>query len=176
MPFEVFSPFMRCAEIHGTHGHLSDAAACYNQITTVRSGTVPTWTSSGKYIHVISKVDRHGNILDFTPRDEAQAKFLGLPPAALVTEKPGIMSFSQYAKFYYEASRLIPISSLNLEGMFNYEAKGKHYWTTDAGIGHALACTQQAAFTLELSLKALLEETGKLGSVDISLLRVIPGK
>ena len=165
MPFEVFSPFMKCAEIHGTHGRLNDAAACYKQITTVRSGNVPTWSSSGKHIHVIAKLDRHGNILDFTPQDEAQAKSLGLPPAALVTEKPGIMSFSQYAKVYYEASRLIPISSLNLEGMFNYEAKGKHYWTTDAGIGHALACAQQVAFTLELSLKALLEETGKLVTV-----------
>ena len=165
MPFEVFSPLMRCLELHGAHVGLSDAAACYNQIDKVRDGSIPTWKSSGKYIHVIAKVDRHGNILGFTTRDENQAMILGLPPQALLTRRPGITRFSEYAKMYYEASRPIPISYLNLQGMFDDGARGKHYWTTEAGIGHALACVQQVAFTLELSLKALLEESGKLVTV-----------
>ena len=166
MPFEVFSPLMRCAEIHGAHVRLSDAASCYNQIDTVSGGNTPTWTSSGKYVHVIAKVDRHGDILDFTAGDETQANALALPPQALLTQRPGITTFSEYAKIYYAASRLIPISSLNLQGMFDYGARGKHYWTTEAGIGQALAFAQQVAFTLELSLKALLEETGKLLTVS----------
>ena len=66
---------------------------------------------------------------------------------------------------YYEASRTIPISALNLQAMFDHEARDKHYWATEAGIGSALAHAQQVAFTLELSLKALLETMGKLVSV-----------
>ena len=166
MPFEVFSPLMRCAEIHAAHVRLSGAASCYNQIDTVRGGNIPTWTSSGKYVHVIARVDRHGDILDFTAEDETQANALALPPQALLTRRPGITTFSEYAKMYYEASRLIPISSLNLQGMFDYGARGKHYWTTEAGTGQALAFAQQVAFTLELSLKALLEVTGKLLTVS----------
>ena len=98
MPFEVFSPLMRCAEIHGAHVRLSDAASCYNQIDTVSGGNTPTWTSSGKYVHVIAKVDRHGDILDFTAGDETQANALALPPQALLTQRPGITTFSEYAK------------------------------------------------------------------------------
>ena len=165
MPFEVFSPLMRCADIHGAHVRLSDAALCYNQIGTVKGGNIPTWTSSGKYIHVVAKLDRNGNFLDFTPRDESQAKSLGLPPEALLIQRPGITTFSEYANVYFEASRMIPISSFNLQGMFDYEARDKHYWATKAGMGQALSCAQQVAFTLELSLKALLEQTGKLITV-----------
>ncbi len=166
MPFEVFSPLMRCADIHDAHVSLSDAASCYNQIDTVRGGKIPTWISSGKYIHMVAKLDRNGDFLDFTRRDESQAKSLGLPPEALLTRRPGIATFYEYANMYFEASRIIPMSSFNLQGMFDYEARGKHYWTTEAGIGQALACAQQVAFTLELSLKALLEQTGKLVTVD----------
>ena len=166
MAFEVFSPFVRCTEIHGAHRSLNSAAACYNQIDQTKDGGIPAWKSTGKYIHVLAKVDRNGNILDFTPRDKEQAEDLGLPPQALLTQRPGILSFSEFAKMYYEASRTIPISLLNLEGMFDYAARGKHYWATEAGIGHALAHAQQVAFTLELSLKALLETTGKLVSVS----------
>ena len=66
------------------------------------------------------------------------------------------------AEMYYEASRRIPISFVNLQGLFDYEARDTNYWTTTAGMGQALACAQQVAFTLELSLKALLEACGKL--------------
>lgn len=166
MAFEVFSPFMKCTEIHGAHRNLSAAAACYNQINEATDGEIPTWKSTGKYIHVIAKVDRHGNILDFTPGDKRQATALDLPPQALLTQRPGITSFYEFAKMYYAASRTIPIFSLNLEGMFDYEARDKHYWATEAGIGSALAHAQQVAFTLELSLKALLEETGKLLTIS----------
>lgn len=165
MAFEVFSPFMRCAELHDVHRTLSAAAACYNQIDQEKDGEIPTWKSSGKYVHVIAKVSKRGNILDFTRREVNEATALGLPLAALLTQRPGITSFPQFAKMYYEASRTIPISALNLQGMFDHEARDKHYWATEAGIGSALAHAQQVAFTLELSLKALLETMGKLVSV-----------
>ena len=103
MPFEVFSPLMRCAEIHAAHVRLSGAASCYNQIDTVRGGNIPTWTSSGKYVHVTARIGRHGDILDFTAEDETQANALALPPQALLTRRPGITTFSEYAKMYYEA-------------------------------------------------------------------------
>ena len=67
---------------------------------------------------------------------------------------------------YYKASRLIPVSCISLKGIFDYQAKGRHFWTSDAGKGQALAFAQQAAFTLELALKAYLEALGKLASPD----------
>ena len=68
---------------------------------------------------------------------------------------------------YHKASKLIPVSSINLKGMFDYRIQDRHFWTTDAGRGQALAYAQQAAFTLELSLKAYLEVLGKLASLNV---------
>ena len=67
---------------------------------------------------------------------------------------------------YCEALRLCPVANITLEGIFDYEHNRKHFWSTDAGIGQALAYAQQAAFTLELSFKAYLEVLGKLTSSD----------
>ena len=166
MAFEVFSPFRRCTETHRAHHRLSCAAACYDQIDQAEDGEIPTWKSTGKYVHVIAKVDRRGKVLNFKDKDKRQAKALGLPQQALLTQKPNVTSFLEFANMFYEASRTIPISFLNLEGMFDYLARDKHYWATKAGIGSALAHGQQVAFTLEMSLKALLEETGKLVTIS----------
>ena len=68
------------------------------------------------------------------------------------------------ARMYYEALKLIPVSSIHLDSILDQKNKGSHFWSTDAGIGQALAYAQQAAFTLELSLKAYLEVLGKLSS------------
>ena len=53
----------------------------------------------------------------------------------------------------------------------DYQAKDRHFWTSDAGKGQALAFAQQAAFTLELSLKAYLEVLGKVASLDAAAVR-----
>ena len=59
------------------------------------------------------------------------------------------------------------MSSISLKGVFDRRGKNRHFWTTDAGKGQALAFAQQAAFTLELSLKAYLEGLGKLASSNV---------
>ena len=96
-----------------------------------------------------------------------KAAALHLDPKSTATEVPGITTFSHLAKMYYEASILIPVSGINLKGMFDHHGKDRHFWNTDAGKGQALAYAQQAAFTLELSLKAYLEVLGKLASTDL---------
>ena len=95
-----------------------------------------------------------------------KAATLNLDPKSLATEVPGITTFSHLARMYYEASRLIPVTGINLKGMFDHHGEDSHFWNTDAGKGQALAYAQQAAFTLELSLKAYLEVLGKLASTD----------
>ena len=60
------------------------------------------------------------------------------------------------------------MTGINLKGMFDHHGEEHHFWNTDAGKGQALAYAQQAAFTLELSLKAYLEVLGKLASTDLA--------
>ena len=162
MLYEVFSPFTRCAEIHGAHLNLKDAADCHAQIAEQRDGDMPLYKSSGKYIHVIAAVDEDGNQQAFTDQEIREWKTLALPAEAVLTEKERITTFYNVAKMYHEALQLVLVSSIDLAGIFDYENKDKHFWSTDAGIGQALAYAQQAVFTLEISLKALLEIHGKL--------------
>lgn len=166
MPYEVFSPFTRCAQIHGAHSNLEEASACHAEIASHINGDMPLWKSTGKYIHVIAAVDKSGIQRAFTKREKRQAKALVLSQEAILTEKETITTFSNIAKMYHEALKLIQISHISLEGAFDYENKEKHFWSTDAGIGQAFAYAQQAVFTLELSLKALLEVNGKLVRVS----------
>ena len=51
---------------------------------------------------------------------------------------------------------------MNLEDFFDYKTRNQHYWSTEEGLGQSLVYIQQAFFTLELCLKALLETTGQL--------------
>ena len=130
---------MRCADIHGEHSDMRGAAACYNEILEQRGGEIPTWRSTGKTVHVICKVDREGNLQNFGPREKRLATLLKLPLEAVMSEKPGITTFHNFANLFYEAARLIPVSGIKLDGMFDYSAKEEHFWSTDAGIGQALA-------------------------------------
>ena len=162
MPFEVFSPFVTCSEAHGVHRSLREAAACYNEIVNRNGGALPLRNSTGKYIHSIGKVDRHGNQLDFTPSEKDQARRLSLPPEAVMFEGSGITTFYNIANMLYESSRLIPITGINLEGLFDYKLRNRHFWSTEAGLGQVISYAQQATFTVELSLKSLLEASGQL--------------
>ena len=158
----MFSPFIRCAAIHGPHSNLPAAAACYNKIASDIDGDMPLWKHTGKHVHVVGAVDRHGSQRAFSDREKGHALTLGLAAEAVLTEQESITTFYNIAKMFYESSRLIPISSISLEGMFDYEARDKHYWSTEAGMGQAFTFAQQVVFTLELSLKALLEYSGRL--------------
>ena len=165
MPYEVFSTFTRCAAIHGAHSNVPDAAACYNTIVTNIEGGIPSWKHTGKHVHVVGAVDRHGRQRALTGREISQLTNLGLLPEAFLSEKDTITTFNNIAEMFYEASRLMPISNISLEGMFDYEARNKHFWGTNGGMGQAFAFAQQIVFTVELALKALLEASGKLLTV-----------
>ncbi len=166
MPFEVFSLFSRCSKIHGAHSSLEDAAGCFTQVTQRYGADIPVHPDSQKYIHCIVAIDKNGNQKSFSNLDLERASELSLDPKSFAAKSPGITTFSQLARVYCEASRLIPLPDIKLKGMFDYQAKDRHFWTSDAGKGQALAFAQQAAFTLELSLKAYLEVLGKLASPD----------
>ena len=167
MPYEVFSLFSRCSETHGAHSGLDDAAACFAKLTQRYGGEIPVHPISQKHVHEIAAIDRKGNQRNFTEAETKKAVALNLDPRSVATEVPGITTFSHLAKMYYEASRLIPVSGINLKGMFDHHGEVRHFWNTDAGKGQALAYAQQVAFTLELSLKAHLEVLGKLASTDL---------
>ncbi len=164
MPYEVFSPFYRCAAIpnHGVHCKLKEAATCFDEIKKCNNGNIPINPISGKYIHAIVAVDDEGNQRDFKKQEMKLVKSLGLDPKSVIFETPGITTFYDTAQKYYEALRLAPISGFNLGKLFDFKNKEPHFWFTDAGIGLALTYTQHALFTLELSLKAVLEVFGKL--------------
>ena len=167
MPFEVFNIFFRCSEIHKAHSKLEDAAACFDQLTLRYAGNIPVGPISQKYVYGIAAIDRKGNQRNFSNPERARAKALGLSHRSVETDIPGITTFSNLAKMYYAASSLIPVSNINLKAMFDHRNRSRHFWTTDAGKGQALAYAQQAAFTLELSLKAYLEVLGKLASPNV---------
>ena len=167
MPYEVFTILFGCSEMHDRHSSLDAAAACFAQLTQRYDGDVPVHPISQKYVYWIAAIDRKGNQRNFSTQELARVATLHLDPKSVETDIPGITTFSHLAKMYFEASRLIPVSGINLKGMFDYPGKDRHFWTTDAGKGQALAYAQQAAFTLELSLKAYLEVLGKLASPDV---------
>ena len=164
MPFVVSSFFYRCDDVdyggHGVHFTLKEAVDCLNELA--RDGDVPIHPITGKYMQAIFAVDGNGDSRDFTKKEKRIAKALGLDPKSVVTEKQGIITFGDIAEKCFEALRLLPISAFDLEQALDYRHAGSHFWTTDAGIGQALFHTQQTLFTLELSLKAVLEVLGKL--------------
>ena len=166
MPYEVVGLFSRCSKIHGAHSTLEDTADCFAQVAQRYVDDIPVHPVSQKYIHWIVAIDKNGNQRDFSNNELAKASELCLDLKSFAAKVPGITTYSELARLYYEASRQIPVSHINLKGMFDHQAEGRHFWTTDAGKGQALAFAQQAAFTLELSLKAYLEVLGILASTD----------
>ena len=164
MPFEVFNPFFRCSEIHKAHSKLGDAVTCFSKLTRQYTGNIPIDPISQKFVYRIAAIDKKGNQRNFSGPERGKAKTLQLDSKSLATDIPGITTFSSLAKAYYEASRLIPVSRINLGRILDNKSNRQHFWTTEAGIGQALAYAQQAAFTLELSLKACLEVLGKFAS------------
>ena len=164
MPFEVFGTLFGCSALHDSHSNLEDAASCYAQLTQRYGGDIPIHPVSQKYVYWIAAIDRKGNQRNFSNPEREKAAALLIDAKGLETDTPGITTFHELAGMYYEALKLIPVSSINLEGIFDYSDRARHFWNSDAGKGQALAYAQQAAFTLELSLKAYLEVLGKLAS------------
>ena len=136
MPYEVFSTLTRCAAIHGAHSNVQKAVDCYNDVVTNIEGDIPSWKHTGKQIHVVGAVDRRGNQRALTDPEKTQLSNLRLPPEAFLSEKENITTFNKIAEMF-------------LEGLFDSEARNKHFWSTDAGMGQAVAFAQQTVFTLE---------------------------
>ena len=162
MRYEVLGPLFRCSDSHQRHSRLEDAVACLADVTRHYEGNIPVHPVSQQHIFEIAAINRHGNQRDFSDREKEKSRTLQVDPKSLATEVPGITNFYRLAEVYCEALRLCPIKDIRLDGIFEHENRDKHFWSTDAGIGQALAYAQQALFTLELSLKAYLEVLGKL--------------
>ena len=168
LPFEVFGfiPFFtRCSEIHGSHRSLRKAASCLSEIAEQRDSPLPVHPIIGRYINAIAKVDRHGNQISFQEGELRAAADLGLEPKALLTHKPAVTNINNLANLYCNALGSIPMLEVNLDLLFEYEERNRHFWATDAGRGQSLAYILQAAFTLELCLKAVLESCGRLAEM-----------
>ena len=163
MPYEVFSPFSSCADYHGHHWSLQEAAACLAQIALQIDRDMPVHPITGKHIHAIAAVDTDGTQRNFGQREKQTARRLNLDPRSLLTDKPAVTTISHLARIYFEATSRVPMLTVEPEKLFDYsDDRRNHFWTTDAGKGQSLAYILQAAFTLELSLKAILEVGGKL--------------
>jgi len=161
LPFEVVDLFYRCSEIHGPHRTLREAADCLADIEAAREGNMPVHPVTGKYIHAIAAVDRNGKQRDFQKSEITRATDMGLDPKTLLTKKPAIANFKTLARMYCDALSSMPMLTVDLDRLFDSDDQGHHYWASSAGKGQCLAYILQAAFTLELCIKALLESCGK---------------
>ncbi len=164
MPYEVFSQslfFQRCAEIHGSHNTLQEAKACFDQIEQPADG-IAIHPSTGKCIHAIAAVAEDGTQRTFTDEELDSVVALSIDRSIVLEDIPNVTTFAYIAGLSYAALRTIPQLTVDLEGFFDYKNRDQHYWSTEAGLGQSLAYVQQAFFTLELCLKALLETTGQL--------------
>ena len=158
MPYEVRWLFSSCSQLHGSHSRLEDAADCFLDLTHRFGREIPVHPISGKYIYAIVALDEDGNQKEFSDADKNGARQLKLDSRSLIEKFPGITTFLHLSQLYYEAVRWIPISAFNLRDIFEPENKDRMFWSSDAGLGQALAFAHQAIFTVELSLKALLNQ------------------
>lgn len=173
MPFEVVGTFFRCSDLHTKHSHLKTAATCFDKLTQRYNNDIPIHPISQQFIYQIVAIDRKGKQRNYSRPERDRATELGLDPRSFEPDLPTITTFYRIATLYYEALKLTPIITINLDGLLDYKKEFQHFWSTDAGIGQALANAQQAIFTLELSLKAYLEGLGKLGIANVDARRRI---
>lgn len=161
MLYEVFSRFTRCADLHGAHRTLEEAKRCFEQIDQPEDG-IAIHPATGKSIHAIAGVDADGTQRKLTDQELDLVGALSIDRKIVLEDVPNVTTFAHIAGLSYAALLTIPQLSVDLAGFFDYENRNKHYWSTDEGLGQSLAYIQQAFFTLELCLKALLETTGQL--------------
>ena len=159
--YEVFSPFMSCTDLHGPHRSLEEAKRCFDQIDQPKDGIAMNPTT-GKCIHTIAAVAADGTQRRFSDEELDLVDALSIDRRIVLEDVPSVTTFAHIAGLSYAALLTVPQLSVDLIGFFDYQNRNKHYWSTEEGLGQSLAYVQQAFFTLELCLKALLETTGQL--------------
>ena len=167
MPFQVFGPLFSCTEDHDSvHSTLESAASCLAEQQTRYTFACSIHPVTQRHMFCIAAVDRKGNQRNFSNHEKNKAETLRIDPLSLEFVTPSVTTFSHLARIYCEALRQCPLLRIEFTGLFDSGDKDKHYWSTEAGIGHALAYAQQSVFTLELCFKAYLEVLGKLAIAD----------
>ena len=155
------SPFMRCADLHEPHWSLEEAKRCFDQIDQPEDG-IAVNPATGKCIHTIAAVATDGTQRKFSDKELDIVDALSIDRRIVLEDVPNVTTFAHIAGLSQAALLTVPQFSVDLAGFFDYENRNKHYWSTEEGLGQSLAHVQQAFFTLELCLKALLETTGQL--------------
>ena len=159
--YEVCSPFMSCTDLHGPHRSLEEAKRCFDQIDQPKDGIAMN-PATGKGIHTIAAVSADGTQRRFSDEELDLVDALSIDRRIVLEDVPSVTTFAHIAGLSYAALLTVPQLSVDLTGFFDYQNRNKHYWSTEEGLGQSLAYVQQAFFTLELCLKALLETTGQL--------------
>ena len=152
---------MRCADLHRPHRSLEEAKHCFDQIEQPKDGLAVN-PATGKCIHTIAAVATDGTQREFSDKELEIVDTLSIDRRIVLEDVPNVTTFAHIAGLSYAALLTVPQLSVDLAGFFDYDNRNKHYWSTEEGLGQSLAYVQQAFFTLELCLKALLETTGQL--------------
>ena len=93
MPFEVFTKFSRCSDVHQAHPGWEEAAAYFSELAERRGPDLPIGPISQKYIYQIVAVDRKGNLRNFSNPEREKAESLLLGSQVFRTDIPGITIF-----------------------------------------------------------------------------------
>ena len=159
--YEVVSPFISCSGLHGPHRSLEEAKQCFDQIGQQEDG-IAVNPATGKCIHAIVALAADGTQRKFSDKELDLVDTLSIDRRIILEDVPNVTTFAHIAGLSYAALLTTPHLSVDLAGFFDYKSRNKHYWSSEEGLGQSLAYVQQAFFTLELCLKALLETTGQL--------------
>ena len=143
MPFEVFSTFTRCSELHSPHLSLKGAAKCLAEISGPAEGDRLVHPITGKYIHAIAAVDRNGNQRSFQKSEQQLAADLGIDPKSILTHKHAVTNITNLGSLYCEALGSLPMLTVNLDGFIR--VRGQEHPLLEHGCGQRpMSCLHTA--------------------------------
>ena len=134
---------------------------CFDQIKQPDDG-IAIHPVTGKCVHVIGALTTDGTQRQLSDEEISIADSLELDRRIVQEDLPNVTTFAQIADLSLAALQAIPRFTVDLKGFLDYNHRNRHHWSTEEGLGQSLSYIQQAYFTLELCLKALLETTGRL--------------
>ena len=115
MPYEVFSPFMTCADIHGRHQTLEEAKRCFDQIDQPEDNGIAVHPATGKCIHAIAAVTEDGTQHDFSDEELYLVDALSMDRRIVLECVPTITTFAHIADLFYATLRTIPQITVDLQ-------------------------------------------------------------